>query len=153
MNSCKPSLPCKVDGVFGVNAIAALWQQHHNKLFNCVLTEFYQVDNVEGVSTIKTHEVYQVIQKLSVNKSTGMDSVPAEHPRLASPRLAPLLTLCFTAMMVHGCLPDSMMSVLLVPVVKDKAGKVSSSDNYRPIALASVLCKLVEHILLERVST
>ncbi len=46
-----------------------------------------------------------------------------------------------------------MMTVLLVPVVKDKAGKVSSSDNYRPIALASVLSKVVEHILLERVNT
>lgn len=69
MTSCKPSLPCKVDGVFGANAIAALWQQHYNKLFNCVPTKFHQVDNVEGVSTIKTHEVYQVIQKLSVSLS------------------------------------------------------------------------------------
>lgn len=60
MNSCKPSSPCKVDGVFGVNAIAALWQQHHHKPFNCVPAELYQLDNVEGVSTIKTHEVYQV---------------------------------------------------------------------------------------------
>lgn len=72
---------------------------------------------------------------------------------LASPRLAPLLALCFTAFMVHGYLPDSMMSVLLVPVIKDKAGNVSSSDNCRPIALAGVLSKVVEHILLERVSS
>lgn len=47
-------------------------------IINCVPTEFYQVDNVEGVSTIKTHEVYQVTQK-SVNKTTNFDSVSAEH--------------------------------------------------------------------------
>jgi len=45
--------------------------------------------------------------------------------------------------MTHGMLPESMLSVTLVPVVKDKAGKVGSLDNYRPIALASVLSKAV----------
>ena len=44
-----------------------------------------------------------------------------------------------------------MMTVQLVPVVKDKAGKVGSSENYRPIALANILSKVVEQILLERI--
>ena len=33
----------------------------------------------------------------------------------------------------------------------DKAGKISSKDNYRPIALASVISKLVEVIMLDRI--
>ncbi len=53
-------------------------------------------------------------------------------------------------MLTHGILPDSVLSVLLVPVVKDKTGKMSSIDNYRPIALASVLSKVFERILLDR---
>ena len=40
--------------------------------------------------------------------------------------------------MKHGILPGSMLSVLLVPVVKNKTGKLTSMDNYRPIALALV---------------
>ena len=44
-----------------------------------------------------------------------------------------------------------MLSVMLVPVIKDKAGKISSKDNYRPIALASVISKLVEVIMLDRI--
>ena len=51
--------------------------------------------------------------------------------------------------MTHGLLPDSMLSVSLVPVIKDKAGKVWSLDNYRPIALASVVSKVLEGILLD----
>jgi len=43
--------------------------------------------------------------------------------------------------MIHEMLPDSMLAVTLVPVIKDKAGKVGSVENYRPIALASVLSK------------
>lgn len=80
-----------------------------------------------------------------------MDSISAEHLKFASPRLAPLLALCFTSFLVHGCLPDSIMSVL--PVIKDKAGKVSSLNNYRPIVLAGVLSKVIELILLEIIKT
>ena len=50
-----------------------------------------------------------------------------------------------------------MLSVVLVPVIgpiKDKAGEISSKDNYRPIALASVISKLrlsIEVIMLDRI--
>ena len=47
---------------------------------------------------------------------------------------------------VHGFLPDSMLSVVLVPVIKDKCGKINDSDNYRPIALVSVMTKIVEKV-------
>ena len=39
----------------------------------------------------------------------------------------------------------------MVPVIKDKTGKISSTNNYRPIALASVLSKVLESILLDRI--
>ena len=40
---------------------------------------------------------------------------------------------------------------MLSVVIKGNAGKISSKDNYRPIALASVLSKLVEVIMLDRI--
>lgn len=45
-----------------------------------------------------------------------------------------------------------MLTVLLVPVIKNKTGKVGNSDNYRPIALASIVSKVIEMILLDRIS-
>lgn len=50
--------------------------------------------------------------------------------------------------MTHGLSPDSVLSITLVPVIKDKTGKVGSLENYRPIALASV-SKVLERILLD----
>ena len=76
----------------------------------------------------------------------------AEHLKLAGPRLAVLLSICFSGLLTHGTLPDSMLSVVLVPVIKDKSGKVGSIDNYRPIALASILSKVLEKLLLDRLS-
>ena len=42
------------------------------------------------------------------------------------------------------------MSIVLVPIIKNKAGNVNSKNNYCPIALASVLSKLIEYIMLNR---
>ena len=48
----------------------------------------------------------------------------------------------------HGFLPESMLSVALVPLIKDEVGnKISSKDNYHPIALASVFSKIIEVII------
>lgn len=57
-------------------------------------------------------------------------------------------------LMIHGMLLDSMLSILLVPVIKDNGGKAGCLDlyNYSSIALASILSKVMERILLDRVS-
>ena len=55
-----------------------------------------------------------------------------------------LLSICFNACMVHGFLPSTMTDTILVPIIKDKTGNVSSKAKYRHIALTSVLSKVVE---------
>lgn len=34
---------------------------------------------------------------------------------------------------------------MLVSIIKDKAGKINSRDNYRPIALSSTISKILEY--------
>jgi hypothetical protein len=46
-----------------------------------------------------------------------------------------------------------MIYVILVPVIKDKTGKINSKDNYRPIALASILSKIFENVLFNGLET
>ena len=43
------------------------------------------------------------------------------------------------------------MAVVLAPIIKNKLGNVNSSDKYHPIALASVVSKLIEQIILDRI--
>lgn len=154
LNNCKSSLPCTVEGVSGEDNVVEIWRQHYSSLFNCLKHDPHVEDSAisnESIS-ILTHEVFGAIWKLPNNKACGMDSITAEHLKNASLRLASLLAINFTGLLIHGILPDSMLSILLVPVIKDKAGKVGCLDNYRPIALASILSKVMERILLDRVS-
>ncbi len=61
-----------------------------------------------------------------------------------------LLAMCITGFLVHGFLPNNLISVILIPVIKDKTGKINSKANYYPIALASIISKVFENILLYR---
>ena len=105
----------------------------------------------DDVSVIMSHEVSKAISQMSDNKASVLDHISGEHLKHASLKTAPLLALSFTGFMIHGMLPDSLLSVLLVPVVKDKSGKISSIDNYRPIALASIISKVLEIVILDRI--
>ena len=38
-------------------------------------------------------------------------------------------TFTYTGFLVHGFLTNSMLSIILLPIIKDKAGKLNSLDN------------------------
>ena len=152
INNSKTPLPSSIDGVSGPDESSFLWRKKYQELVNCVKSNVTAVENVEfeaGV-IITPSEIANAILMLGDNKASGMDNITAEHVKYASRKLYPLLSLCFTGCLVHGILPDSLMAVVLVPVIKDKAGKLNSSANYRPIALANILSKVLERILLNR---
>ena len=52
----------------------------------------------------------------------------------------------------NGSLPNSMIANVLVPVMKSKTGRIMSKDNYRQIALASVVSKVVEIVIYNRIA-
>ena len=52
--------------------------------------------------------------------------------------------------MSHGYVPQSLIETTIVPIIKNKAGDLSSGNNYRPIALANVISKVFESLILLR---
>ena len=47
-----------------------------------------------------------------------------------------------------GYLPTALIETTIVPIVKNKSGNLSDSNNYRPIALATIVSKILESVLL-----
>ena len=60
--------------------------------------------------------------------------------------------MCFTSLFVHGILPESMISVVLVPIVKNKSSSLCIKSNYRHIALASIVSKVFEKFIYDRIA-
>ena len=154
LNNHKTPLPSDIEGVSSPEKIAEVWREHYFRIFNCVKSNMCVIDQEhDGPPVnciIRPVEINDAINALGNNKACGLDHIAAEHLKYASSRLGPILAMCFSGLVIHGILPESIMSVLLVPVLKDKAGKLNSIDNYRPIALASILSKVLESILLTR---
>ena len=155
MNNVNTPLPNCIAGVSGGSNISELWREQFSELLNCIS------DTTDGIDChccytdeimVSVNEVNECISRLECNKACGLDGVSAEHLKHCSSRITPLLAMCITGFMVHGFLPESMMSVVLIPIIKDKKAKISSIDNYRPVAIASVVSKVVERILLDRLS-
>lgn len=152
INKCKTSLPSTINGVSGSEQICQLWKKFYYDLFNCVKTNITTIGNIESDAgvIVTPREVFDSVSKLKNNKSCGLDKVTSEHLKFASTKVYPLLAICFTGFLIHGLLPESLLSIVLVPVLKDKVGQLSDINNYRPIALASSLSKVLEMILLDR---
>ena len=94
--------------------------------------------------------VKDVIMNMKMGKSSGIDGLCAEHLQNVPPILCVFLSLCINAMFVHGHMPAEMGKVTITPIAKNKTGNINDSDNYRPIAVANVISKIVESIILHQ---
>ena len=149
-------LPTSIGDATGKKEVVNMWKNHFKELLNCIKKDV-NCSKVTQLADdprliIKADEIEFAINKLATGKSSSLDGVYAEHLKYSSNGYKILLAECLTSFLRHGFLPESFMSVVLVPIIKDKSGQINSKDNYRPIAIASTLSKLLEKILLERLS-
>ena len=95
-------------------------------------------------------EILHILKLLCIGKSPGPDGLTAENLKYANDNICILLSLLFSSLFSHSFVPVNLTKVTLVPLIKNKAGDITDRDNYRPIALATILSKVAEHLLLNR---
>ena len=62
------------------------------------------------------------------------------------------LSILFNSMIDHGFAPDSFLQSSIVPIPKGARANVSDSNMYRIIAISSLLSKIFDNIIIERLS-
>ena len=149
-----------IDGVSGDNNIANLMASKVEKILNThsikycadLHSDLHSLYNSSLSSSqlqdvFVSNDVVDAIGCIAAHKS-DVSGVSSEHLKLAAPDFVSAL---FTAILRHDSMPKYLRDCVLVPI--PKSGKdASCSDNYRPIALASTLSKVFEHIILEKYS-
>ena len=147
-----------------VPEILNLWRDHFDNLLNSQDKDMYSKHKEEYLKDLKEFEkakggdvwklrvsmseVNKAIAGLSLKKVVGTDCIAAEHIKYGGGVLALHLSTLFQAMLRHSFVPSEFREAVVIPIVKDRNKDAADPDNYRGIAVASVVSKLFERVIL-----
>ena len=94
---------------------------------------------------ISTKRIESLLKKLNPHKARGPDQIKPIVLQMLHKVLAPILQVIFQRSINQGKLPNIWKDANVSPVFKK--GDKSEPSNCRPISLAWVLCKVLEHIV------
>ena len=84
---------------------------------------------------------------LNHQKASGSDGISAWILKVCSEKVADALVLIFSASINQRKIPDDWKHAIITPVYKGGNKNRTNPENYRPISLTSVTCKLMEHVI------
>ena len=105
-------------------------------------------DNILSSINVTEDDVLKCIDKLKVNKSPGPDTISPRVLKEAKNELAKPLSHIFNKSLQLGEMPDEWKLANVTPIFKK--GSKSLPSNYRPISLTSVVCKMLETLIREK---
>ena len=137
----------------GESNIANLWKDHFSAIANSVgsTDNRDQVMNALGTDpghndVVNVHELQQIVRGLKSKKAVGNDGIPSEVYKFASERLLTIMSIFLSGCMLSGKLPSTLMHVVITPLLKCKSKDPADVNNYRPIAIATALFKILEQV-------
>ena len=144
LNPKKESLPPSVWGTSGESNIANLWKDH----LSAIVKSVGSTDNRDQVmnalrtapghnDVINVHELSQIVRGLKNNKAVGNDGIPSEVYKFASERLLTMMSIFISGCMLTGKLPNSLMHVVIIPLLNCKSKDPADVNNYSQIAIAT----------------
>ncbi|BHF75638.1 hypothetical protein SprV_0501873400 [Sparganum proliferum] len=83
--------------------------------------------------------------RLKESKSSGPDEIPVKILKELANELAKPLSMLFHTSFETGYLPPDWKSAWITPLYK--GGSRVSANNYRPVSLTSICCKIMEKII------
>ena len=98
---------------------------------------------------ITTSGVQKLLQNLDPAKASGPDGISPRVLKELAAELAPALAVLYQASLDSGIVPADWRTALVAPIFKK--GERYKPENYRPISLTSIPCKLLEHIVVSHV--
>ena len=110
-------------------------------------TATFLTSNLTPPFTIQNHEVVASFQKQNSKKAPGPDGILTATLIHCADLLAPVFTDIFNFSLETQTVPSCFKSSIIVPVPKKQ--KVMSLNEYRPVALTSVLMKIFERFILK----
>ena len=91
-----------------------------------------------------------VIMNLDLSKASGLDCIPLVVLKNYEPELSYIIAELFSKYLKESCFPDCWTVSLVVPVFKN-VGERSTTKNYRPVSLLSVVSTVFDKLVNNRI--
>ena len=157
----RTDLTSVVDGVNGMQNISNHFKNIYENLYN----EHGDIDQKvidyvqEGVisdqdsalvtaNLITSTLVKTAVRKLKADKSDVSGQFTSDCLKSAPDIFFTHLAALFRAFLIHGYICSDLIICDLCPIVKDSNGEISSSKNYRGIAISSLILKVFDNCIL-----
>ena len=86
-----------------------------------------------------------------LKNGNGVEDIHSRHLKFDSELSNEFLSMFFTSSITHNHIPLNILKGIIKPVVKNAFGDLSKSDIYRPVMNSSVILKLFEYCLLDKI--
>ena len=103
------------------------------------------------IDEINENDIARHLKNLDPNKSTGVDLVSSRLLRECQEELILPLKLLFNKSMQEGIVPSLWKCANVTPIFKK--GNKCEAGNYRPISLTSVVIKILERIIKDKITS
>ena len=104
-----------------------------------------QPTNIMSYIQVDRNRVLEYLSKLKDGKSPGPDDIYPRLLKAAPEQISYALVQIFQKSIDSGEIPDDWKQANVVPIFKK--GSKGDVNNYRPVSLTSIVCKLFESIL------
>ena len=94
--------------------------------------------------------IKKVKMNLDLSEASGPDSIPVVVLKNCEPELSYILAELFNKCLKESCFPDYWKDSSMVPVFKN-VGESSTAKNYRPVSLLSVVSKVYQKLVNNRI--
>ena len=158
-NSSKPT--SNIDGQCHPQDISNHFKNLYQQIFNAhsdtdevktILDEInasLQPSDISIVDKITPDLIKLLIKNMASDKNDPMYEFKSNAFKEGVDSLCTPLCDTLKAFIIHGHIPDIFLVCSLIPIVKDSRASSMSSDNYRLIAITSLILKLFDGVLLE----
>ena len=157
MRRVKNDIPKKIDGhekpserfaeVYG-QLYNSTNDKHETDAILNEVTSLIDDNSLKDIDLVTPEVIEDVVKEIKSNKRDPVFTFNSDCIKHAPSILHFHLATMIKLFLVHGHVSNNLLVATIVPLLKDKLGKIDSSDNYRSIALSSVILKIFDWVVI-----
>ena len=157
MRKCSNNSPNRIDGS---NDPAGQFANVYKKLYNSVddkvdtikilenIEKGIDSDSLQEVDRVTTELIQDITREIKPRKTDPVFTFNSDCIKRAPLILFQHLANIIRCFLIHGHASPTLLLATIVPLLKDKLGDIESSDNYRSIALSSIVLKIFDWVVI-----